>query len=56
MDAIEEEFRFCIDILKEADKYGLIPEVVWSAFKHKEECPTASFIECMHVGAMEWDI
>jgi hypothetical protein len=31
-------------------------EVVWSAFKHKDQFPKASFLECLQVGAKEWDI
>jgi hypothetical protein len=46
----------CDDILAEADKRGLQLEVIWSAFKHKEEFPTASLLECLQVGADEWDV
>ena len=46
----------CDFILSESDKRGLQLEVVWSAFKHKEQFPTASLLECLQVGADEWDI
>jgi len=31
-------------------------EVVWAAFKHKEQFKNASLLECLQVGAKEWDI
>jgi peptide subunit release factor 1 (eRF1) len=43
-------------VLVQADKYGLQIEVVWSAFKHKEQFPDASLKECFQVGLDEWDI
>ena len=46
----------CDFILSESDKRGLQLEVVWSAFKHKEQFPTASLLECLQVGAYEWDV
>jgi hypothetical protein len=46
----------CDKILSEADKYDLQLEVIWSAFKHKEQFPTASLLECLQVGANEWDV
>ena len=46
----------CDAILAEADKHNLQLEVVWSAFKHKEQFPTASLLECLQVGADEWDV
>jgi len=46
----------CDAILAKADKRGLQREVVWSAFKHKEQFPTASLLECLQVGADEWDV
>jgi hypothetical protein len=46
----------CDEILSRADRYGLQLEVVWSAFKHKDQFPKASFLECLQVGAKEWDI
>lgn len=58
MAAIEEAKinADCDNILTEADRYGLQLEVVWSAFKHKEQFPDASLLECLQVGAQEWDI
>jgi len=55
----EEEAIFnaeCDEILVEADKYNLQLEVVWAAFKHKEQFKTASLLECLQVGADEWDV
>ena len=46
----------CDKILVESDKHGLQLEVVWAAFKHKEQFPTASLLECLQVGADEWDV
>jgi hypothetical protein len=46
----------CDAILAKADKSGLQLEVVWSAFKHKEQFKTASLLECLQVGADEWDV
>lgn len=46
----------CDFILAEADKHDIQLEVVWSAFKHKEQFPTASLLECLQVGADEWDV
>jgi hypothetical protein len=46
----------CDEILSQANKLGVQLEVVWSAFKHKEEFPTASLLECLQVGADEWGV
>ena len=46
----------CEGILVSADLHNLQLEVVWSAFKHKEQFPTASLLECLQVGADEWDV
>lgn len=46
----------CDFILAKADKHDLQLEVVWAAFKHKEQFPTASLLECLQVGADEWDV
>lgn len=46
----------CDEILSQADKLGVQLEVIWSAFKHKEEFPKASLLECLQVGADEWDV
>ena len=46
----------CDEILVQADKLGLQLEVIWSAFKHKEQFRDASLLECLQVGADEWDI
>jgi hypothetical protein len=63
MNELEEQARQeaifndkCDNILSKADKSGLQVEVVWSAFKHKEEFPKASLLECLQVGADEWDV
>ena len=46
----------CDDILFYSDKLWVQLEVVWSAFKHKEQFPNASLLECLQVGADEWDV
>ena len=46
----------CDDILILAGKCGKQLEVCWGAFKHKEQFPTASFLECLQVGAKSNDI
>ena len=46
----------CDEILAHADRRGLMLEVVWSAFKHKDQFKDASFLECLQVGAQEWDL
>jgi hypothetical protein len=46
----------CDIILSESDKRGLQLKVIWSAFKHKQEFPQASLLECLQVGADEWDV
>lgn len=58
MAAIEEaNFNSkCDELLSRADKFGMQLEVVWAAFKHKEQFPNASLLECLQVGAQEWDI
>jgi hypothetical protein len=46
----------CDEILSRSDCYGLQLEVIYSAFKHKEQFPSASLLECLQVGAYEWDV
>jgi hypothetical protein len=46
----------CEKVLVQAHKHGLQLEVVWAAFKHKEQFPKASLLECLQVGADEWDV
>ena len=46
----------CDAILASADLFNVQLEVVWSAFKHKEQFPKASLLECLQVGADEWDV
>lgn len=43
-------------ILEKADKYGLVHEVLTSAFIHRKHFPNASLLECLQVGADEWDV
>ena len=53
----EEIFNHkCGSILERASRSGLQLEVIWSAFKHKEQFPDASLLECLQVGADEWDV
>ena len=58
MAAIEEaNFNSkCDELLSRSDKFGMQLEVVWAAFKHKEQFPNASLLECLQVGAQEWNI
>ena len=44
------------EILARSGRYGLQLEVVSSAFKHKEQFKDASLLECLQVGANEWDV
>jgi hypothetical protein len=46
----------CDEILACADRRSLMLEVVRSAFKHKEQFKDASILECLQVGAQEWDL
>ncbi len=46
----------CDEILAHADRCGMQLEVVWAAFKHKEQFKDASLLECLQVGAKEWDL
>lgn len=46
----------CEKVLVKADKHGLQLEVVWSAFKHKTQFPNAPLLQCLQVGADEWDV
>jgi len=58
-DMAQQEVMFndqCDKILARADYYNLQLEVVYSAFKHKEDFPQASLLECLQVGADEWDV
>ena len=46
----------CDRILGRADEWDVLLEVVSSAFKHKEQFKDASLLECLQVGADEWDV
>jgi len=46
----------CDEILSRSDCHGLQLEVVCAAFKHKEQFKDASLLECLQVGANEWDL
>ena len=46
----------CDKILVEAIVHGLVFEVIKSAFKHKEEFPDSPLLQCLQVGAHEWDV
>jgi hypothetical protein len=59
LEKAEQEAIFnmkCNQILSLSDEVGLQLEVVWSAFKHKEQFRDASLLECLQVGADEWDL
>jgi len=46
----------CSEILYRATNLGVQFEVLESAFKHKTQFPNASLLECLQVGADEWDV
>ena len=46
----------CDDILSLAEKSDLTLEVIYSAFRFKDNNPGASLLECLEEGAAEWDI
>ena len=46
----------CFRILSRAEEWCCSVEVVASAFQHKEQFPDASLLECLQVGADEWDV
>jgi hypothetical protein len=46
----------CDEILSQSNKLEVQLEVVWAAFKHKEQFPKASLLECLQVGADEWGV
>jgi hypothetical protein len=46
----------CEQVLVKADKRGLQLEVVIAAFKHKTQFPDAPILQCLQVGADEWDV
>jgi hypothetical protein len=47
----KEKIKF---ILEEARKWGLEYEGLTSAFKHEQDFPRASFLECLEVGYLDW--
>ena len=49
MDSIE-------NIIDLAKSMGLVTEVLVAAFNHKAQFPKASTLECLQVGAEDWDI
>lgn len=52
----EEYDKACDDIIVNAIVQGLTFEVIQSAFKHKEAFPDAPLLQCLQVGADEWDV
>ena len=60
MKEIEEAEKIfshlCGSILERSYRAGLQSEVIESAFKHKEQFRDASLLECLQVGADEWDV
>ncbi len=58
MNDIQEEIinEKCDQILIAAENLGLQLELVYSALEHKGQSPNASMLECLQVGAQEWDI
>lgn len=58
-DLAEQEAIFneaCDNILIKANAAGWQLEVIWAAFKHKEQFPNTSLLECLQVGLDEWDL
>jgi hypothetical protein len=57
MEESEKIFNhLCSYIIERSYRAGLQLEVIESAFKHKQEFPQASLLECLQVGADEWDV
>ena len=57
MNELESNIKYeCDRILSRAESWSLLTEVVTSAFQHKEQFPDASLLECLQVGADEWDV
>jgi hypothetical protein len=46
----------CDKIVVDAVLSGLAFEVIESSFKHKEQFPDAPLLQCLQVGADEWDV
>jgi hypothetical protein len=46
----------CNQVMIDAVESGLAFEVIESAFKHKEQFPDAPLLQCLQVGADEWDV
>jgi hypothetical protein len=46
----------CNQVMIDAVTSGLAFEVIESAFKHKEQFPDAPLLQCLQVGADEWDV
>lgn len=44
------------NIVDSAKCMGLVTEVLVSAFNHKAQFPKASTLECLQVGAEDWDV
>ena len=52
----EEYNKACDNIICDAVLHGLAFEVIQSAFKHKEQFKDAPLLQCLQVGADEWDV
>jgi hypothetical protein len=52
----EEYNKACDNIIVDAVLHGLAFEVIESAFKHKTQFPDAPLLQCLQVGADEWDV
>lgn len=52
----EEYNQACDNIIVDAVLHSLAFEVIQSAFKHKEEFPDSPLLQCLQVGADEWDV
>jgi hypothetical protein len=56
MKARNDYNNACDKIIVEAVNAGLAFEVIESAFQHKEQFPDAPLLQCLQVGADEWDV
>lgn len=48
------EISTSLELLRDARRYGLIPEVMQWARKYRKQNPTASLSDCIWHGYCEW--
>jgi len=49
-----DELRNIATTLTEAEKHGLLTEVVWSAMHYMKENPKATLCDAISYGLLEW--